>query len=36
MRMVSTQPATRYTNINQVNYACDCGETSDRLVADKD
>jgi len=34
MRLVSTQPATKYVNVNQAHYVCDCGEVSDLLVAD--
>ena len=34
MRLVSTQPATKYLNVNQANYVCDCGEASDKLIVD--
>jgi len=35
MRVASIKP-TPYINLNQVNYVCDRGQTSDGLVADKD
>jgi hypothetical protein len=36
MRFVSAVPATMYRNIRQASFECDCGWTSDTLVADKD
>ena len=34
MRMVGAMPATSYRNLNRFNFECDCGEITDRLVAD--
>src|SRR5262249_24286967 len=34
MRLVSTQPATKYVNVHQARYVCDCGAASDKLIAD--
>jgi hypothetical protein len=36
MRLVTTAPAMRYTNLKQATFECDCGGTGDALVADKD
>jgi hypothetical protein len=34
MRLVSVQPNTKYINVNRVSYVCDCGEASEKLIAD--
>jgi hypothetical protein len=34
MRLVSVQPTTKYVNVNQVRYVCECGEASEGLIAD--
>jgi hypothetical protein len=36
MRLVAAEPITPYSNLSHVKFQCDCGHTSDALVADKD
>jgi len=34
MRLESGLPDTRYVNIRHMIFVCDCGRTSDHLIAD--
>lgn len=34
MRLESGLPDTRYVNIRHMIFVCDCGRTSDQLIAD--
>jgi len=36
MRLESATPDKKYRNLQHVIYVCDCGRTSDQLVADRD
>lgn len=36
MQLDSAMPDIRYSNLRHVIFKCDCGWTSDQLVADKD
>jgi|EndMetStandDraft_7_1072992.scaffolds.fasta_scaffold2301651_1 hypothetical protein len=36
MRLVAAEPLRRYTNIQHATFECDCGHTSDAMMADKD
>jgi hypothetical protein len=36
MRFVAAEPLPPYTNLNYVKFECDCGRTSDAMMADKD
>jgi hypothetical protein len=36
MRLVAAEPVTPYSNLQHAKFECDCGFTSDALLADKD
>jgi hypothetical protein len=35
MRLVTAEPLTPYTNIQHAKFECDCGFSSDALIADQ-
>jgi hypothetical protein len=36
MRLVTAEPITPYINLKHAKFECDCGFTSDGLIADRD
>jgi hypothetical protein len=36
MRLASVEPDPRYSNLDRINYVCDCGHSSDGMIARKD
>jgi hypothetical protein len=36
MRLESSEPSIPYVNLDHFNYVCDCGETTDKLIAHGD
>jgi hypothetical protein len=36
MRLESSEPSTPYSNLDQLKYMCDCGQSTDKLVAHHD